>query len=210
MFGPSPHELQSFIGPYVVRWGYLFIGVTVVLGNVGLPVPEETILVLGGYLAAKGILNIWWVIPIAIISATGGDSLGYWLGSRGGRRLLLRYGAALGVTRRRLRRAESFFERYGSWTVFLARFIGGLRFMAGPMAGALQMPFHRFFSYNIAGSIVYCSTIVCIAYLSASFLDRAIHLVAMAHWVLALFVLLVIVGLGGWLLWCGTVEQGER
>ncbi|MDE2181306.1 MAG: DedA family protein, partial [candidate division NC10 bacterium] len=92
MFGLSPQELQSFMAPYVAHWGYLFIGVTVVLGNIGLPVPEETILLVGGYLAAKGMLSLWGLIPTAIVSATGGDSLGYWLGSRAGRRLLLQYG----------------------------------------------------------------------------------------------------------------------
>src|SRR5574337_722773 len=172
MFGLSPHELQSLIAPYVMRWGYLFIGVTVVLGNVGVPVPEETILLVGGYLAAKGMLSLWGVIPTAIISATGGDSLGYWFGSRAGRRLLLQYGTAVGVTRQRLFLSEQYFGRYGPWTVFLARFIGGLRFMAGPLAGALRMPFTRFLVYNLAGAVVYCSAVVSIAYFSASFLDR--------------------------------------
>lgn len=207
MFGLSLQELLSVIAPYVARWGYLFIGVTVVLGNVGLPVPEETILLVGGYLAAKGMLSLWGLIPTAILSATGGDSLGYWLGSRAGRRLLLQYGAAFRVTRQRLFLAEQYFGRYGPWTVFLARFIGGLRFMAGPLAGALRMPFSRFFRYNLAGAVVYCSAIICIAYFSAPFFDRVIHLVAMAHWVLALLVLLMTLGFVSWLLWGSRVQQ---
>lgn len=207
MFGLSPHELQSLIAPYVMRWGYLFIGVTVVLGNVGVPVPEETILLVGGYLAAKGMLSLWGVIPTAIISATGGDSLGYWFGSRAGRRLLLQYGTAVGVTRQRLFLAEQYFGRYGPWTVFLARFIGGLRFMAGPLAGALRMPFTRFLVYNLAGAVVYCSAVVSIAYFSASFLDRVVHFVAVAHWVLALFVLLATLGLVGWWLWRVQIQR---
>lgn len=209
MFGLSPQELQSLIAPYVARWGYLFIGVTVVLGNVGLPVPEETILLVGGYLAAKGMLSLWGLIPTAIVSATGGDSLGYWLGSRGGRRLLLQYGAAFLVTRQRLERAEKFFERYGPWTVFLARFVGGLRFMAGPLAGALRMPFSRFFRYNLAGAVAYCSTIILVAYFSAPVFDRVVHLVAMANWVLALLVLLMALGFVSWLLWGSRVQQDK-
>ena len=200
MLGLSPHELQSLMAPYVEHWGYLLVGVIVVLGNVGVPVPEETILLVGGYFAAKGMLSLQWLIPTAIVSATGGDSLGYWLGSRGGRRLLIQYGAALGITRQRLFVAEQYFGRYGPWTVFLARFIGGLRFMAGPLAGALRMPFSRFFRYNLTGAVVYCSTIVYIAYFSAPFFDRVVHLVAMAHWVLALFVFLTALGFVGWLL----------
>lgn len=209
MFGLSPQELQSFMAPYVAHWGYLFIGVTVVLGNIGLPVPEETILLVGGYLAAKGMLSLWGLIPTAIVSATGGDSLGYWLGSRAGRRLLLQYGAALGVTRQRLFVAEQFFGRYGPWTVFLARFIGGLRFMAGPLAGALRMPFYRFLRYNLTGAVVYCSTMIYIAYFSAPFFDRVVHLVAMANWMLALLVLLMALGFVGWWLWRVQIQQGK-
>src|SRR5574337_1760684 len=123
------------MAPYVAHWGYLLIGVIVMLGNVGIPVPEETVLLVGGYFAAKGMVSLWGLIPTAIVSATGGDSLGYWLGSRAGRRLLLQYGAAVGVTGPRLARTEEVFERYGPLTVFIARFVGGLRFMAGPMAG---------------------------------------------------------------------------
>ncbi|MDE2060175.1 MAG: DedA family protein [candidate division NC10 bacterium] len=201
MFGLSPHELRALMAPYVAHWGYLLIGVIVVLGNVGVPVPEETALLVGGYFAAKGKLSLWGLIPTAIASATGGDSLGYWLGSRAGRRLLIQYGAALGVTQQRLARTEKLFGRYGPRTVFLARFVGGLRFMAGPMAGALGMPFPRFFRYNLAGAVVYCSTIVCLAYFSAHFFDRVVHLIAMANWILAILVLLATVGFVGWWLW---------
>lgn len=209
MFGLSPHELQSFMAPYVAHWGYLLVGVIVLLGNVGVPVPEETILLVGGYLAAKGILTLWGLIPTAIVSAIGGDSLGYWLGSRGGRRFLLQYGAALGVTRQRFLLAEQYFERYGPWTVFLGRFIGGLRFMAGPMAGTLGMSFPRFFRYNLAGAVVYCPVIICIAYFSAPFFDRVVHLVAIANWVLTLLVLFLALGLVGWLLWRQQIQPGK-
>src|SRR5574337_484758 len=102
------------MAPYVAHWGYLLVGVIVMLGNIGIPVPEETVLLVSGYFAAKGMLNLWGLIPTAIVSATGGDSLGYWLGSRAGRPLLLQYGAAVGVTGPRLERTEKVFERYRS------------------------------------------------------------------------------------------------
>lgn len=201
MFGLSPHELLAWMAPYVARWGYLLVGVTVVLGNLGVPVPEETVLLVGGYFAAKGLLDLRALIPTAILSATAGDSLGYWLGRRGGRRLLLRHGGSLGITHERLLRAERYFEHYGVWTVFLARFIAGLRFMAGPLAGAFGMPFTRFLQYNLAGAVVYCSAMVSTAYLSAPFFGRAVHLIALANWGVALLVLIIGLGLGGWLLW---------
>lgn len=209
MIGLSLHDLQSFMAPHVAHWGYLLIAVIVVLGNLGVPVPEETILLVGGYFAAKGMLTLWGLIPTAIVSATGGDSLGFWLGSRGGRRLLLQYGAGLGVTRQRLRVAEQHFKQYGAWTVFLGRFVWGLRFMAGPLAGALGMSFSRFFRYNVAGAVVYCSVIVSIAYIAAPFFDRVAHLVAIANWVLAVLVLLVTLGVVGWGMGRTRIPRGK-
>ncbi len=209
MFGLSPHELLAWMAPYVARWGYLFVGVMVVLGNLGAPVPEETVLLASGYFAAKGLLDLRGLIPTAILSATGGDSLGYWLGHWGGRRLLLHYGNALGVTHQRLLVAEHYFERYGPWTIFLARFVAGVRFMAGPLAGAFNMPFTRFLPYNLAGAVVYCSAMLFIAYFSAPFLDQAVHLIALANWTLALLVLVAGLALGSWLLWRPEVNQDK-
>lgn len=209
MFGLSPHELLAWLAPYVARWGYLLVGVTVVLGNLGAPVPEETVLLVGGYFAAKGLLSLQWLIPTAILGATGGDSLGYWLGHWGGRRLLLQYGPALGMTPQRLFKAERFFERYGPWTIFLARFVAGLRFMAGPLAGTFRMPFTRFLPYNLSGAVVYCTAMVLIAYYAAPFFDRAVHLIALANWAVALVVLVVGLGLGGWLLWRPATPQSK-
>ena len=68
----------------------------------------------------------------AILNGALGDHLGYWLGRRGGRPLLERYGRRLLISPRTLRRADRFFARYGQGAVFLGRFVTGLRFLAGP------------------------------------------------------------------------------
>lgn len=111
------------------------------------------------------------------------------------------------MTHQRLVRAEKYFERYGPWTVFLARFIAGLRFMAGPLAGAFGMPFTRFLPYNLAGAVVYCSAIVSIAYISAPFFDQVAHLIALVNWVLALLALAAGLGFCGWFLWRRGTQQ---
>jgi membrane-associated protein len=69
-------------------WGYVAIFVIVVLGNIGLPVPEETVLTIGGYLAWQGQLRFSLVVLVGIVSAMAGDNLGYWLGRRHGQRML--------------------------------------------------------------------------------------------------------------------------
>jgi membrane protein DedA with SNARE-associated domain len=76
----------------VAHWGYGAIFVAVLLGNVGVPIPEETILALSGYLAQRGDLRLPTVLVVAFVSAVLGDNLGYWLGRRCGRAAIERYG----------------------------------------------------------------------------------------------------------------------
>ena len=83
----EPHQADNGdpmpdIGPLLGDWGYLAIFLIVVLGNVGLPVPEETTLILAGYLVWRGELRFPIVLAVGITSAVGGDSLGYWIGRR--------------------------------------------------------------------------------------------------------------------------------
>jgi len=100
-----PNSMASDAAGLLAHWGYGAIFVVVVLGNIGFPVPEETILALGGYLAQRGTLRLGIVLAIGILSAVTGDGLGYWFGRRYGRRALERYGRWVYVTPARLEKA---------------------------------------------------------------------------------------------------------
>ena len=80
------------LGHLIKHWGYLAIFVFVVLGNLGVPVPEESILVLAGYLVWQGDLRLPLVLLVGMLSAIAGDNLGYWLGRRYGQAAIARYG----------------------------------------------------------------------------------------------------------------------
>ncbi len=162
---------------FLQRWGYEGIFLSVLLGNIGFPLPEETIVLFAGYLAWREILTLPAVIIISIVSAIVGDNLGYWIGRRHGLPLLERYGHYLLITPHTFARARAFFARHGAKTVFLARFIAGLRFLAGPLAGATLMPFPRFALYNAAGAIVWVTTIAGVGYLLGAHLDLALRYV---------------------------------
>jgi membrane protein DedA with SNARE-associated domain len=142
---------------FIDAWGYAAIFLIVVLGNVGLPVPEETVLTVGGYLAWQGHLRFPVVVLVAIVSAITGDNIGYWLGRRYGQRILGRLTAA---APERADRARAFILRYGALAVFAARFVAGLRFMAGPLAGSTGLSPGRFFTANLLGAVVYAPMIV--------------------------------------------------
>src|SRR5690242_15270606 len=93
------------------QWSYAAIFAIVVLGNLGLPVPEEGVLVLAGYLAWTGRLRFSVVVFIGILSAVIGDNIGYWFGRRYGQAAIRRYGHKLLITSERLEKAQRFVAR---------------------------------------------------------------------------------------------------
>jgi len=131
--------------------GYAAILVVVLLGNAGVPAPEESVLVLGGYLAWHGRLDLPLVIIVGVISASLGDNLGFWAGRRYGQRAIAR----LPLPRARVAQAQGFLTRYGARAVFFSRFVAGLRTVAGPLAGAGGLPPRRFFTPNLLGAVCY-------------------------------------------------------
>ena len=142
-------------------WGYVAIFVIVVLGNIGLPVPEETVLTIGGYLAWQGQLRFSLVVLVGIVSAMAGDNLGYWLGRRHGQRMRAHLMAA---APERVEKMQRFVRNHGALSVFLARFITGFRFMAGPLAGSTGLAPWRFFIANLLGAVVYAPIVVGVGY----------------------------------------------
>ncbi len=151
---------MTSLNELVAHWGYLAIFVVVVLGNVGLPVPEETILMLGGYLSWQGKLRVPLVLVVGVLSAAAGDNLGYWLGRRYGQAAIVRYGGWILAKPERIEAARAFVARRGALGVFLARFIPGVRFAAGPLSGAAGMSFGRFAAANVLGGAVYVPVVV--------------------------------------------------
>lgn len=138
--------------------GYPGIAAIVGLESAGLPLPGETTLLTASYLAATGQLSLPLVIASATLGAVVGDSVGYFVGRKGGRRFLERYGRYAGITPKKLAKADGHFARHGGKTVFFGRFVAVLRILAGPLAGASNMPYRRFLAANVAGAVAWAST----------------------------------------------------
>lgn len=134
--------------------------------SAGLPLPGETALIVAGGLAAAGHLSLLTVILVAALAATTGDMLGYWIGRRGGRRLLLREGRFSAHRHTAVAKADAYFERYGIVTVFFARFIPGVRVVGALAAGASEMPWRSFAIANVLGCFTWASTVATFAYLA--------------------------------------------
>jgi membrane protein DedA with SNARE-associated domain len=146
------------------HWGYPAIFFLVFFGNLGLPVPEETVLSLAGFLVWKGELQFLITTGIGIAGAVAGDNFGYWAGRHLGVRAALRYGRFVFITAGRVARMQGFMSRYGAAGIFLARFFPGIRFLAGPLAGTSSMPYRKFFIANFCGAVIYVPLMVSIGY----------------------------------------------
>jgi membrane protein DedA with SNARE-associated domain len=146
------------------RYGYAVLFVGVLLENAGLPVPGETTLLAGAALAQFGRLSLPWVIACAAAGAILGDNIGFAIGRKGGRRLAERHGSKIGLTPARLRQFDRFFHKYGAATVFIARFVTGLRVFCAVLAGGSELRWRTFLLFNAAGAIVWSATIAALGY----------------------------------------------
>lgn len=149
-------SVPSQIG-YGALFGLIFVE------SAGVPVPGETALLGAGVLAGAGHLALPLVIVVGAAAAILGDGLGYWLGRRGGRALLLRDGRLAGHRRRAVAKGDRFVARHGAKTVFLARWVPGVRVVAAVMAGASAMPWRRFLLFNASGALVWAGTVASLA-----------------------------------------------
>jgi membrane-associated protein len=157
----------------VVHYGYWAVGAALLLENAGIPVPGETILLLASFLAfSQQELQLPWIILVATIAATLGDNLGFALGYYGGRPLLQRYQSIFRIKDETIRRGEGLFAKYGTVTVFFARFVLGMRIIAGPLAGVLRMPWRKFLLSNFLGAAVWVTVISVSGYLFGRHWDR--------------------------------------
>ena len=146
-------------------WGYGVVFAAMVLESAGLPLPGETVTLLGGYAAGSGHLNLAGVIAAASSGAMVGDSIGYWVGRRAGWPLLLRVGRLLRQSPGQMETLRIQFLNHAGKSVLLGRFVAVLRVVAGPMAGAVGMPYGRFLVCNCTGAVLWATTMVSLAWL---------------------------------------------
>ena len=146
------------------EYGYWVVFLGVFLENAGLPVPGETMLLAGAALAKYEWLSLPRVIVTAMVAAILGDNLGFLIGRHGGRALAVRYGSKIGLTSERLAQFDRFFAQHGAKTVFIARFVTGLRVFGAVLAGGSGLRWPKFLFYNATGAAVWSTVIGLVGY----------------------------------------------
>jgi membrane-associated protein len=149
---------------------YLVVG-ALIFGEastfIGLVIPGETALLLGGAMAGAGILNLPVLAVLAVAAAILGDSVGYEVGRRLGPRLTnSRAGRLIGPAR--WNRAEQLMARRGGWAVLAGRWVGVLRALMPAIAGTTGLPYRRFLIFNATGGALWAVTVVVAGYLAGA------------------------------------------
>jgi membrane protein DedA with SNARE-associated domain len=170
------HHIFELLRGALVHYGYWAVAVLLLLESAGLPLPGETILLLASFLAySEHELQLPWVIVVGTVASTLGGEFGFALGRRGGRPLIERYRHVFSIRAETVERGDRLFERYGATTVFLARFLFGMRVLASLLAGALHMPWRKFVVFNFLGAAVWVTAICGAGYLFGGHWGRLAH-----------------------------------
>ncbi|WP_033292993.1 DedA family protein [Amycolatopsis jejuensis] len=146
---------------------YLLVGLVVMIESLGIPLPGEIVLVSAALLASSHSgLNPLWIGILASAGAIIGDSIGYLIGRKGGKRLFAWAGRKFPkhFGPQHIASAERMFHKRGVWAVFFGRFVAVLRILAGPLAGSLNMHYPRFLMANALGGIVWAGGTTALIY----------------------------------------------
>ena len=185
---PSVELIQQFFSnvynvPELIRLVGLAGLVFIVFAETGLMVgfflPGDSLLVTAGLFAARGDLDIAWLIPSLLAAAIVGNATGYYIGRRAGRALYSRPNSFL-FRRQHLIRTHEFYERHGGKTIVLAQFMPIVRTFAPVVAGAAEMTYRRFAAFNVVGAILWINSMTLTGYylgLAIPGIEERIHIV---------------------------------
>jgi membrane protein DedA with SNARE-associated domain len=152
---------QSFEYIHLLQqYGYIGIFVFLMLGIVGLPLPDEIFMTFLGYLTSIGQLHLFPTYISALLGSTCGITLSYLLGIKLGYPFLRRYGKKIWITPKRLRMTQKLFRKYGNWLLFIGYFIPGVRHVTAYLAGISKLDFLRFALFAYFGAIFWCATFI--------------------------------------------------
>ncbi|WP_050614359.1 DedA family protein [Bacillus testis] len=134
-------------------FGHMGIFLGMLIESACIPLPSEVIMLFGGFMAELGKLNFWLVVTAGVAGNLVGSWLAFYVGKKGGRPLILKYGKYIFLNVNHLEKSEHFFSKYGSATVFFGRVLPVIRTFISLPAGIANMSFRKFTVYTVLGCI---------------------------------------------------------
>ena len=188
-------ELLDDLSRTLGDWTYVLVGFFAFVETgafVGLVVPGETVMLLGGAVAGQGAIDIYLLIAIAWFSAWAGDTTSFFIGRRLGRGFVLKHGPRVGISHERFERVESYFGRHGGKTILIGRFISLVRALAPFVAGSSGMRYRAFVPYSILGTGLWSTVHLLIGYFASQSLDEVAKVAGRGASLLGLVIALVV------------------
>src|SRR6266404_2846737 len=149
---------------WITTYGYGAIFLLLMLGVVGLPIPDETLLVFCGYLISRGRMNPLAAWLSALAGSWCGISLSYMIGRTLGLGFVHRFGKYVHITEARLQKVHEWFDRIGHWALFVGYYIAGVRHFTAIVAGTSKLGFPSFIAYAWTGGLLWVTTFLTLGY----------------------------------------------
>ena len=190
----DPTLLAVSIHGLLTTYGYAAVFLLVLFESLGVPLPGETILIAAGtYAGSTHKLSVWLIFAVATAGAILGDNLGFWIGDKGGYRLLRRYGRKLHIDAAKIKVGRLVFDRHGGKVVFFGRFVSILRTYAAFLAGTNKLPWRRFLPWNALGGVIWAAIYSFASYAAGNAISKASHTVDLALGIVAVVVIVAVI-----------------
>jgi len=182
----------EFLSSYLEQFTTLGLFLALVLAGLGLPIPEDVVLITSGVLAHQGVTHLGWTIPVLYVGVLTGDLIVYSFGRRFGDAVLRHPRVLRLLTPARQQRIEQYFARYGNRTVFLVRHLMVLRAPTYLIAGAMKVPGWQFLLWDSVAALISVPLMVGLGYFFADHIE-VLHrdLRRIEHWIGALVILTI-------------------
>ena len=188
-------EVMTTFGEYIAQYGYGALFGLFFLGILGMPLPEETLLVFSGFLVSTGQLAYWPTFLVCFLGSISAMTTAYWIGRKLGFPFLEKYGKRLGMGYTVYKKTEEWFNRVGKWALPLGYFIPGVRQFTAYFAGITRLPFPTFLLYTYTGGLFWSLLFVTLGWQLGERWDELFDLISRN---LAIFFIALFAIIAGW------------
>ncbi len=187
-------EIVEMFSYYISNYGYFALYVLFFLGILGMPLPEETLLVFSGFLVSTGQLAYTSTILVCYLGSISAMTLAYWIGRGLGYPFIEKYGRRMGFGYTIYQKTEDWFKRTGKWALPLGYFIPGVRQFTAYFAGITNLPFPSFMVLTYVGGLVWSILFVTLGWQLGERWEQLFELISRNIAIIVVAVLLGVIG----------------
>lgn len=166
---------HSLIIEYLLQYGPIFLFLALALGIVGLPIPDETLLISAGYLAAHNQIDLPFTVVSAWTGSIAGITISYLLGRLVGKWIIKNYGSTLNLTQENISRVQVWFSKIGKWSLVVGYFVPIIRHLVGFVAGGTKLDYRLFALFAYSGALVWSTSFLMIGFYLHPFFTFLFH-----------------------------------